>query len=295
MKTRFHFRALGLAAGLVWALLPAARAQEIALSVGNMVPVTNALGRHLPGTWGDADNSCRVEIRQTWTDGVILAPSNGSAQVDAYNPLITNSYLGFGVVGSNPGMYSETFTNSSTLATNQTYYVRVFDRPNPAAAIYYADTLPFNGPPEHVGSINPEFGNLRLTSGAEDVDTDGDGIPDAMEDDMGTSSSQWDTDGDGFDDYFEATHDQLLSPTEPDLDLRILAPAFAGDAHRVDWGAKEGVNYRLEYTDVLPFEELYTVPFWSGTATNSRPTIDVESVVTNDEPIQGFFRVFAVP
>ena len=104
MKTRFHFRALGLAAGLVWALLPAARAQEIALSVGNMVPVTNALGRHLPGTWGDADNSCRVEIRQTWTGGVILAPSNGSAQVDAYNPLITNSYLGFGVVGSNPGM-----------------------------------------------------------------------------------------------------------------------------------------------------------------------------------------------
>ena len=55
------------------------------------------------------------------------------------------------------------------------------------------------------------------------------------------------------------------------------------------------MNYRLEYTDVLPFEELYTVPFWSGTATNSRPTIDVESVVTNDEPIQGFFRVFAVP
>ena len=136
MKTKIHVKVLAATAMLALAILPvAASAQGISLAVGNTVPVQNVLGRNLLGNNGDPDNSSRVEIRQTWTGGQILAPTNEQSQIDTYNPLITNSHLGRGVLGSNPGIYSETFTNRSVLATNIPYYVRVFNRPDSSAAI----------------------------------------------------------------------------------------------------------------------------------------------------------------
>ena len=295
MKLKFHWMTLALATGWAWAVLPdLAVAQGISLAVGNSIPVTNALGFNLTGTWGDPGNSCRVEIRQAWTGGLILAPTNDPGQIEAYNPLITNSYLGHGVVGSNPGLYSETFTNRSVLATNLMYYARVFDRPDPAAAIYYADTPPFYGPPATDGSINPEFGTLKLASGEEDVDTDGDGIPDAMESDMGLDSGSGDTDGDGYGDWFEATHGQYLLPTEPDpaLAIQINAPANAVvDPHTVSWWTipVPGMTYRLDYRPQWADENSYS-NIWSGTATDTNLEVDVEDWVQT-EGVKGFFRV----
>ena len=161
MKTKFRSKILGMSAGLALAVLPAvANAQGISLAVGNTEPAQNLLRHNLPGTDGDPDNSCRVEIRQAWTGGIILAPSNGSGQVDTFNPLVTNSYLGHGAIGSNPGLYSETVADRSVISTNATYYARVFDRPDPAAAIYYADTALF-AQPESTWAGSPDGAEWR--------------------------------------------------------------------------------------------------------------------------------------
>lgn len=296
MKTKIHVKVLAATAMLALAILPvAASAQGISLAVGNTVPVQNVLGRNLLGNNGDPDHSSRVEIRQTWTGGQILAPTNEQSQIDTYNPLITNSHLGRGVLGSNPGIYSETFTNRSVLATNSTYYVRVFNQPDPAAAIYYADTAPFFGPPVEVSSVNPEFGALKRVDGEEDVDTDGDGLPDAFEDgETGTIPSEWDTDGDGFSDWFEAYYDAYMDPNAPTnaLEVQINAPQLAADPHTVSWWTipVPGMTYHLQYRSQWVDEEAFS-NIWSGTATETLLDVDVQDWVGTNEPPKGFFRV----
>lgn len=298
MKTRRQANATFWAALLALAVLPGlARAQGISVAVGNMVPVTNVLGRTLVGNNGDPDNSCAVEIRRTWTGGIILAPTNDPAQLEAFNSQITNSHLGRGVVGVNPGTYAETFENRALLATNQQYYVRVFNRPNPQEAIYYADTPPFYGPPESVPSLNPEFGPLVRVDGEADVDTDGDGLPDALEDsETGTYPSEGDTDGDGYNDWFEALYGGYMDPLDPKeapIVLEIHSPEEPGTGPRtVSWwtlpvpGLTYRLGYRPEWVDTHGYEEV-----WSDAATsNAYLEIDVEDVVTN-EPVKGFFRV----
>ena len=296
MKTKIHVKVLAATAMLALAILPvAASAQGISLAVGNTVPVQNVLGRNLLGNNGDPDNSSRVEIRQTWTGGQILAPTNEQSQIDTYNPLITNSHLGRGVLGSNPGIYSETFTNRSVLATNATYYVRVFNQPDPAAAIYYADTAPFFGPPVDATHLNPEFGALKRVDGEEDVDTDGDGLPDAFEDgETGTIPSEWDTDGDGFNDWFEAYYDAYMDPNAPTnaLEVQINAPQLAADPHTVSWWTipVPGMTYHLQYRSQWVDEEAFS-NIWSGTATETLLDVDVQDWVGTNEPPKGFFRV----
>ena len=281
---------------LALALLPAAvRAQEVALAVGNTVPVVDVFGRNWLGTNNDPGNSCPVEIRRTWTDGVILAPSNDPAQLEALNPLVTNTYLGRGVVGANPGIYAETFTNRSVLATNQQYYARVFDRPPGPAPVYYADTLPFF-PPATDPSVNPEFGPQKLVAtGEPDVDTDGDGIPDGAEGDLGLDPYSPDMDGDGFNDWFEAFWWDYVNPKEGDvpLEIQIHSPEVPGSGPRtVSWEtiAVPGMTYQLQFRPWWENETGYS-NVWSTVATDTNVEYDVESILQTDSPAKGFFRV----
>lgn len=297
MKTQRRANATVWAAILALAVLPGlARAQGISLSVGNTIPVQNVFGRNWTGTDGDPGNSCPVEIRRTWTGGVILSPTNDPAQIETFNPLITNSYLGRGAVGANPGIYAETFTNHNVLATNLQYYARVYDRPPGPTPVYYADTLPFYGPPAADPSINPEFDSQKLVAtGAADVDTDGDGIPDGAEGDLGLDPNSPDTDGDGYNDWFEAFWWDYLNPKEGDvpLEIQINSPEIPGSGPRtVSWWtiAVPGMNYQLQFRPWWENETGYS-NVWSTVATDTNVEYDVESILQTDSPVKGFFRV----
>jgi hypothetical protein len=304
MKKHFRLGCLETAFAIVWMAAEIVRAGIAPpLYVGNSTAVTNALGRNLPGSWaGGPTTAARVEIREMGS-GIVPPDIETGAGNDAANPLVRVSYIGNNVLGSNPGKFSEIFTNR--LEDGKSYFARVYDDPSASAALYYADSASFQDvPPDQrntVTSVGVFFQALRLVNGEEDADTDGDGIPDAMENEVtGTSPTQWDTDGDGFNDYFEVMHSDYLDPkiSNP-IDLLIHAPENIGapfvlsGPHSVSWWTIPGVFYRLGYYALAEDAADY-IEIWSGTATETNLEVDVQDSV-DTESQKGFFRVFAVP
>ena len=283
-------------AGVAVFLLAAAvaRAQVGSLIVGNSAPVTNALGQPFQGVNGFPEISARVEIREVGPG--IAAPDPGTGEGNgAVNPLVRASYIGHDVPFANSGLFSETFSNR--LAEGVWYFARVYDAPAPGSSLYYANSVAFEGPPSSVSSFDVVFQGRRLVNGEPDLDTDGDGIPDAMEGDMGLDPNSADTDGDGYGDYFEAVNGGYLNANEPDAEFDVqIRPAAGSDPHAVSWWTipVPGLFYRLEYIAALPFEEEFTEDIWSGTATETNVQVDVEEWVETESPM-GFFRVRAGP
>lgn len=259
------------------------------LHVGNPAPVTNALGQKFPGSNGDPDQACKVEIRQVGAG--ILPPDQVTGEGHPNNPLLRASYMGHDITETDSGMFSEAF--STRLTNGVAYFARVFDAPLPANALYYADSAAFTNPPDS-DYVDVVFQPFRLVSTSlPDEDTDGDGIPNTMESEVtGTSPSRWDHDGDGFGDYYELTHADYLRAKEADpIDLWLHAPQTSSEPYYVSWWAVPGLAYRLGYYTVADAPDVYS-EVWSGTATETNLEIDVEDVMVDSN---GFFRVFAVP
>ncbi len=296
MNGFLHRHGLLLAGALILAAPPAVRAQLVDnLDVGNAVPVTDALGRNLLGTWDYPEESCRIEVREVGPMIYPPDPQTGEGNEEK-NPLVREAYLGYGVVGDNPGKFSIGFSNR--LAQGTSYFVRVYTPPGALdEAIYYADTTPFDGPPAGVASLNVEFQGLRLVSGEEDVDTDGDGIPDALENEIDTIPSERDSDNDGYNDWFEAFYVPYMDPlvsNEVDFAVSLNSPIEPGtEPHTVSWWTLPvpGMTYLLEYTDALPFEEEFTVVIETNVATDAFLQVPVDDLLGTNDPTKGFFRV----
>ena len=292
MNTKIHLKALLGAAAVLWLAEGAAQAQINSLTVFSSTPVTNALGRNLAGTGGVSNGASRVEIRQL---GAGIQPPNPDTHEgnEFANPWVRTTYLGYGVLGANPGCFSEEFKER---LPDGSYFARVYDAEFPANALYYADSLPFAAPDKSVSSLEVEFGALKLVNGDEDVDTDGDGIPDAMENERtGTIASEWDSDKDGWDDRFEVLNDTLDPNESTPIEVAIHAPEPEVQpplGHAVSWWTLPGVAYRLEFhpdqADATNYVEVL-----SGAAPGSQMVEDVDWVL--DESPTGFFRVKAFP
>lgn len=276
----------------VAALVLTANAQILLdLHVGNQSPVTNALGQTLPGTGGYPDQACKVEIRQVGSG--ILPPDQTTGEGHPNNPLLRDSYMGHNAAGTDPGMFSETFSNR--LTNGVAYFARVFDAPLPANAFYYADSVSFTNPvAPGENDIDVVFQPFRLVSTSlPDEDADGDGIPNTMESEVtGTSPSRWDTDGDGFSDLYELTHADYLRAKDADpIDIWLHTPQTAGETNFISWWTVPGLAYRLEFNSQRPDSASYT-NIWNGVAPGTEIEIDVEDWVSDP---MGFFRVIAEP
>lgn len=295
MKMQFHLKRFCAVGAILWMAAGAAHAQiGTSVAVGNITPAEDALGRNVSGCWCNSNAASRIEIREFGT-GIVKPPAT-QPEIEAANPLVRETYMGSGVVGTDTGMFSEIFTNRQVLA-GKTYYARAFLAPSIPAAIYFTDSLSFQDVPPaqwaSVPSIDVVFEPVQLVSGEEDLDTDQDGIPNALEDgvEFSTDSNNPDTDGDGYEDGFEVAHGAYLQPTEPDPnEIRLVSPEAPGERLAVWWSIPD-VAYRLEYTDAMTDPEAFT-EIWSGTASQTNLEISVEDWITNSP--MGFFR-WAIP
>ncbi|HRV31748.1 MAG TPA: hypothetical protein P5169_08540, partial [Kiritimatiellia bacterium] len=267
----------------------------ISVSVGNDVPVKDQIGRVLPGVNNFSNSSSLVEIRQTTPLGVIIAPDPDTGAGHPANPLMANSYIGKDAIF--PGFFSETFTNR--LCPTNLYFARVFDNPQADKAIYYADTAPFEGTSNDVANIIVTFGAWKLRStGEPDIDSDGDGIPDAMEMEMGLDPSVADTDGDGYDDLFEVLNGLYLQPSDPDPSLTIaLTREVAPEGNPqlpaiLSWDTipVPAMEYVVQFRPIWEDEEAFS-NIWSGVYTDERIELDVQEWLDESGFERGFFRV----
>lgn len=280
-----------------WALSGGAQAQIVpSLDIGNTTAVFDQLDRPLQGTWNFPDTAARVEIRETTGAGGIAPPDpDTGAGNDGLNPLVRTSYMGMGVVGENPGKFSENFP--TRIESGKWYYARVYTAAEPSNAMYYANSARFTEvPPDQINVvtfIDVDFGPLQRVDGSTDVDSDGDGIPDDMENTItGTDPTNRDSDFDGFSDWFELHYSEYMSANEPDEPLTVTLT----DAATVDWRTipVPGFGYVLEFTDAMPYEAAFTETVWSGTATDADLSVPVADWIGTNSTIKGFFRVRAV-
>jgi hypothetical protein len=295
MKTSLRLTAMmALVWGIGW-FPSSAPAQIISVSVGNDVPVKDQIGRVLPGVNNFSNSSSLVEIRQTTPLGVIIAPDPDTGAGHPANPLMANSYIGKDAIF--PGFFSETFTNR--LCPTNLYFARVFDNPQADKAIYYADTAPFEGTSNDVANIIVTFGAWKLRStGEPDIDSDGDGIPDAMEMEMGLDPSVADTDGDGYDDLFEVLNGLYLQPSDPDPSLTIaltreVAPEGGPQPPAIlSWDTipVPAMEYVVQFRPIWEDEEAFS-NIWSGVYTDERIELDVQEWLDESGFERGFFRV----
>ena len=287
----------GVVLVVAWAAISGVQAQIVpSLDIGNVDPVFDLLDRPLRGTWNFPETAARVEIRETSGGGGIAPPDPVTGEGnDALNPLVRVSYMGMGVVGENPGKFSENFP--ARIESGKTYYARVYDAPAPSNAMYYANSAMFTEvPPDQINVvtfIDVAFGELRRVDGVTDADSDGDGIPDDMENNVtGTDPTNPDSDFDGFNDWFEAHYSEYMSANEPDEPFAVTLT----DAATVDWRTipVPGFGYVLEFTDAMPYEEEFTETVWSGTATDADLSVPVADWIGTNSTEKGFFRVRAV-
>ena len=295
MKTSLRLTAvMALLWGIGW-LPSSAPAQTISVSVGNDMPVKDQIGRVLPGRNGLPNSSSLVEIRQTTQWGIIIAPDPDTGAGHPANPLMAASYIGKDSIAA--GFFSETFTNR--LCPTNSFYARVFDAPEAHKAIYYADSAPFEGTSNNVANIIVTFGAWKLRStGEPDIDSDGDGIPDAMEMEMGLDPSVADTDGDGYDDLFEVLNGLYLQPSDPDPSLTIaltreVAPEGGPQPPAIlSWDTipVPAMEYVVQFRPIWEDDEAFT-NIWSGVYTDERIELDVQEWLDDPSFERGFFRV----
>jgi hypothetical protein len=286
------FAVLLFVAGLAGAQVPAG-----SLTVENQTALTDVIGRTLPGTWGFPDTAARVEIRKAVSGGK-PPPDPATGEGEPEN-LVLASHMGKGILGSNPGRFSEVFTNRLGAGS---FYARVYDQPAAGSSLYYRDSSLFtdDGSAQYAYPNFAGGGWYLIQTSAPDTDNDGDGIPDALELDMALDPNSSDSDDDGYPDLFEVLYSDYLNPAEPDapflVAIELPAPEET-DPYVVSWDTipVPGMAYRLEYTDALPFEEAFTETIWSGTATDTTLTVDVDEWVRTNDILKGFFRVWAGP
>ena len=141
-----------------------------------------------------------------------------------------------------------------------------------------------------------------ISTSAPDVDSDGDGIPDTLENEvLGTDPNKADTDGDGWDDLFEVLHGPPLSPTEPTpIHVYIHGPAVAqeppvvSDPYALSWWTIPGLWYRLEYRESAVDESQY-VEVDVFQASDDELIVDVDDWIRQPGIGTGFFRVLGLP
>lgn len=301
---------LTAAALLAASLAPAALAQDGLNLFGNVC--ANSQGNNIILDLGGRplDAGCRVELRQTYVRGTTLricVPLD-DPDIARMNPTIMSFPIGAGAEET-PGAFSVHLSstpylvNTNNRVLNGTnYFVVVFD---PTEKYFRLSTnfcvvsgsTGINHYPTFrswaaIDDQNPEdpFTIVPLDA----TDTDGDGLSDVFEAEIGTNPNESDTDGDGFSDGFEYAH--YMDPLTPyELDFRLATEYITegnleGTIYDLTWNSIVGVTYIVEHTTTIQSG------IWSGVhttnATENFTIFNINDFIENpDGAPAGFFRL----
>lgn len=303
MKKSHFVIYLLVGAALCWAVPCVVEADVVSfVTLSNPEPVKDAIGRNLPGNWERPDIASRVEIRSVGTGIVAPDPQTGESD-EAANPLVASSFIGENVPGPNLGKFSHTFSDRAVLAGGA--FARVYDNYASQGAVYYWDSQVIQDVPTNQWQVTPSldviFGERQVIDTVNypgDPDTDGDGIPDAMEMEMGLDPGVADTDGDGYDDLFEVLNGLYLQPSDPDPSLTIaLTREVAPEGNPqlpaiLSWDTipVPAMEYVVQFRPIWEDEEAFS-NIWSGVYTDKRIELDVQEWLDDPSFERGFFRV----
>lgn len=277
------------------------------------------------------DAGCRVELRQTYvrvsgnrTNFWTCVPFEGDANVAQRNPTIMSFLIGTGDVNHSPGVFSVHLSSTNYNAPGKrvlngtNYFVVVFD---PTEKYFRLSTnfcvvsgsTGINHYPtfRSWAAIDDQDPNDPLTIVPLDTtDTDGDGLSDVFEAEIGTNPNESDTDGDGFSDGFEYAH--YMDPTTSyadEIELTLTTRYVQGEntqafdghtGYKLSWNSLSGLVYSVEHSTIMPHtnKQGEVVGAWSKldtiTANTNSTVYNIPAIVTNDAP-SGFFRVLYKP
>lgn len=331
-KTMKVLAAAGLAA-MGFAGMAAAQKFEIhstcPLEAPEALKVFRGAKECLPGRGGTGDdaNAARVEIRAVkrvpGKRPVIFALTPDGKSDEESNPLVLTTRIGAGVVGKKPGRFSvcvpnEAWAKVGTMSGDYVgFFARVYDAPTVADSVYYLDSDVVTNNPNLLYTNLVFKGEMKSISGDDLLDTDGDGISDQDEAELGTDYRLTDTDGDGLDDWQElmagldptkALDEELPLPIITALTRRSDNPAVnavVGDDSEMhvegEWTLLETTNvtYSLEFVPELADwpenggEGGMEVPLRTVSATNWAN--DITAWMTNGWGFLRVKRVIAIP
>lgn len=264
----------------------------------------------------------RVELRQTY-----VKVSNNRTNLNCYvptddpdyaptiaqrNPTILSFPIGTGDIDRSPGVFSVHLSSTNynvgdyRIQNGSNYFVVVFD----PTETYFRMSTNFCVRSGSTG-INhyPKFRSWAAITNQEPgstqpvyldtTDSDGDGLTDQFEAEIGTDPANPDTDGDGFSDQFEYVHYMdPLSKYQPDFRLTteyISEGALEGTLYDLTWNAGVDLKYSVEYSTALPSGEQSGV--WSNILTTNATAnfviYNVNEFIENpDGSPTGFFRLW---
>lgn len=276
-KAAKFFAAAGLAAIGLAGVAPAQFANfdirsSYPLEAPKALKVFEGSAKCLPGRGGPGidPNAARVEIRAVKNalgGGQIVPLTEDGKSDEDKNPLVVETRIGAGVVGSQPGRFSvcvprEALEKVGTgVGDYHGFFARVYDAPTVAESSYYMDSdEAFYKPAQLYTNLVFSKKDMTPIAGGEGLDTDGDGLTDQEEAVMGTDYKNPDTDGDGVDDFWETAFG--LDPLNPPMISAMTTDrseesvdAILPDesAWHVEWPASTnpGVRYTLEFVQDL--------------------------------------------
>jgi len=275
---------VNLIAGRRWSLmtllllgLPVS-AQNVPIQVACKVTILDQLGKPLSRVDGDL-------VQVLFVNGQVYSPGmDGKPHTN--NPVAYETRIGNGLINhtSTVGRFNASITKRSEAQI----VARVFNAPSLEEASFYADSQIFT--PNQGAVFYPVIG--ATTNALDSGDSDGDGLNNSMEKDLGSDPNSLDSDGDGVSDMDEFRAGTLLNDEGSFLSMVNLLPQDNTEM-MVQWNAVEGKSYQLQYTT----EELTStnLMFWNiNSVVNATGDVAYTFVTNNLPDAIKSFRVLLV-